>query len=445
MEKTFSQKLSYGGYLKFILPSILSLVFMSFYTTVDGFYVSHWIGPDALAAINIVIPVTCVSYGIAVMLAVGSGALVGIKMGEGKTKEAHQFFTFVTIALFIISIVLTIVGFVFLKDIMRLLGATDRLMPLVMQYGFWTVIITPPVMFKLYFEYYCRVDGKPKLAMTISISGLVLNIVLNYIFVAILDMGMDGVGIGTGLSIFLSGMIGCIYFLSGKSTTKFCKPTWAFRDFFSACFNGSSEMLIEMSTGITTFLFNITILKIVGENGISALSVITYLYYFFISFFFGISGGIAPLISYNYGARNFKNITRAIRHSAITLLWTSIVIFAISNIFAKPIIGIFTTDTNVMPLALNGLHLFSICFLFIGSNIYVSTHFTAIGNGKVSAILSVARSLVFVVIVILILPKLFGLNGVWLTVPVAEILTIGLSALYYYKNRFEWIELQTTI
>ena len=433
MEEFFSKKQTYPQFVRFVIPSIITMVFLSFYTTIDGFFVSRFVNSNALAAINIVIPITCVFFGISVMLANGSGALVGIKLGEKNEEEANSFFSFVTLVLLVISIILTILFLVFLKPILIMLGSTEKLMPYTMTYGFVTVLMIIPMMFKLYFEYYARVDGNPKLSLLMSTVGLGLNLVFDYIFIAVFKLGILGAGLGTFSSIAISALIGLIYFISDKSHLKFTKPKVDFKQLLYSCYNGSSEMFTEFSTGITTLLFNKSILVFHGENGVAAMSIITYMYYFFIAVYFGITVGISPVISFNLGAKNLEKIKENLKYSFISLGISSVLIFLISMFGGKYIILGFTADVDVYNIACFGVKLFSFCFLAISINIFMSGYFTAIGNGTISAIISILHTLVFVCIAIVTLPRFLGVSGIWLSVPVAEFLTVFFSMAFYFK------------
>ncbi|CEN22084.1 MATE family efflux transporter [Paeniclostridium sordellii] len=445
MEEVFSKKQNYKEFLKFVFPSIVTMIFLSFYTTIDGFFVSRYVNSDALASINIVIPITCIVFGISVMLATGSGALVGIKLGERDKKGANQLFSFTTVVLIIIGIALTILGVIFLKPILMFLGTTEKLLPYAKPYGIVTILMTIPMMLKLYFEYYARVDGSPKVALLMSSLGLILNIVLDFLFIGIFKMGILGAGLGTYIAITVSGLVGLIYFISSKSNLKFTKPKADFKALLNSCYNGSSEMFTELSTGITTFLFNKSILAFSGENGIAAMSIIIYIYYFFIAVYFGVSVGISPMISYNFGAKNKEKIKESLKHSFLTIGWSSIVIFLISMFLGENIIGVFTQDKQVYGIATEGIKLFSYGFLLIGLNIFMSGYFTAIGNGQISAIISVLRSLIFVVATIIILPSLIGLDGIWLAIPISELLTVFFSVFFYMKKGRDILEHEENI
>ena len=430
--KCFETKMTYFQFLRYLVPSVLTMIFLSFYTTIDGFFVSKYAGSDALAGINIVIPITCIIFGVSVMLATGAGAIIGEKLGQKKEQEANEIFSFISIVLLVFSIIFTFVGIIFLKEICIFLGSSTRLLEHVLPYAFVIFLGTIPMSFKLFFEYLVRTDGRPNIGMLMSMTGLILNVVLDYIFVALFDMGTLGAAWGTFLSITVSMLIGLGYFLK-YSHIKFCKPRLNWTVLFKSCTNGSSEMLTEMSTGITTFLFNLIIMKFFGEDGIAAVTIIMYIYYFFISFYMGIAVAIAPVVSYNVGSRNHTKIKETTRYSFITIALSSVLILAVSLLCGKQIIHLFVDGGNVFTLTWDGLKLFSPVFLFIGLNVFLSGYFTALGNGFISALISSLRSLILVVAFILILPNIIGVSGVWITMPLAEATTIFI-AIYLYQT-----------
>lgn len=432
MNTAFIQSLTYKEYLKYLLPSVISMVFLSFYTTVDGFFVSRYVNANALAAINIIIPLTCLFFGISIMLATGAGAIVGIRQGEGKHKEANQFFSFIFGVIIIVIVVLTTIGLVFLEPILKICGSTEALMPYTKPYGLWTVLMIPAMVLKLFFEYFARIDGYPKLAMAMSVSGLVANLILDWLFIVVMDMGITGAGMGTAIAMYISAFIGIYHFVFGKSNLNFVKPKIEIKNLARACYNGSSEMMTELSTGVTTLLFNLTLLKFAGENGVAAMSIITYFYYFFTAVYFGVTVAAQPVISYNVGARVQWKLKEIVRQSFVTVIWTSVVIVGISFIFAPALVGIFSEDPAVTAIAVPGFKIFCIAFLLCGINIFISGYFTAIGNGGMSAIVSFCRSLIFVIAYLALLPKVFGVSGVWMTNPMAEI-TTALIAIVLYK------------
>ena len=428
--KCFQQKMSYPQFLRYLIPSVLNMIFLSFYTTIDGFFVSKYAGSDALAGINIVIPITCVIFGTSVMLATGAGAIIGERLGQKRSREANEIFSFICLVLLGLSLFFTVGGIVLLEPICVFLGSSERLLPHVLPYAFVIFLGSVSMSFKLFFEYLVRTDGRPNMGMAMSLTGLVCNVVLDYIFVAKCGMGTLGAAWGTFLSITVSMLIGLVYFLK-FSHIRFCKPKIDWGVLTKSCTNGSSEMLTEMSTGITTFLFNLIIMKYYGEDGVAAVTIIMYIYYLFISFYMGIAVATAPIVSYNVGAENVEKIKETTRYSFVTIAVTSILILAVSLLCGRPIIHLFVGDSNVFDLTWQGLKLFSPVFLFIGWNVFLSGYFTALGNGLVSALISTLRSLILVAAFILILPPIIGVSGIWLTMPLSETVTIFIAFFLY--------------
>lgn len=420
-------------YLKFIykiIPSIMSMILLSFYSAIDGFFVARYINSDAMASINIVLPAVCLIFGTAVMLATGSSAIIGELLGQKHDHKANQIFSQTVTFLLIIGIIITLISSINLDNLAILLGSSQQLFPYVLSYLNLTIIGIIPMLFKLYFEYLARTDNNPRISLIMAITGFILNICLDYLFICYFNLGILGAGLGTTISITISMLIGLVYFLK-FSRLKFVKFKWDFLSLFKSITNGSSEMLIELSTGIVTFIFNLIVYKLYGDDGIAALTIIMYIYYFFISFFMGIAVATAPMISYNYGSKNVRKIKLILKYSFITLMITSISTILISIFGGQKIISIFVSSGNVFNISWQALNIFCWLFMFIGFNVFLSSYFTALGNGFISALISILRSLIFVVIFVVILPKLLGNNGFWLAMPASEILTLLVAFICY--------------
>lgn len=430
MIQAFSRPMSYGQYLKSLLPSVLTMIFLSFYTTIDGFFVSRYAGSDALAGINIVIPITCVTFGVAVMLATGAGAIIGEHLGRGEMEQANRIFSFMCLVLLAFSVAFTALGVAFLRPIAVLLGSSERLMPHVLPYALVVFLGTVPMAFKLFFEYLVRSDGNSKVGLAMSVAGLVLNVGLDYLFVGVYGLGTLGAAWGTTLSITASALIGFVYFLR-FGNIRFARPKADAKVLLKSCTNGSSEMFTEFSTGITTLLFNLMVMKYFGEDGVAAVTIIMYIYYFFISFYMGIAVAVAPVVSYNVGAQNPGKIREMLRYSFRTIAVTAALILAASLLGGQAIIHLFVQSGNVFDITLQALRLFSPVFVFIGFNVFLSGYFTALGNGLTSAVISLLRSLVLVVLFIAVLPLLLEENGIWLTMPFSEAATVLVAVQLY--------------
>lgn len=432
MIQCFEKPMRYRQYLQSLLPSVLTMIFLSFYTTIDGYFVSRYAGSDALAGINIVVPITCVTFGVAVMLATGAGAIIGECLGRGETERADRIFSFMCVVLLVFAAAFTAAGLLFLRPIAVLLGSSERLMPHVLPYAFVVFLSTVPMAFKLFFEYLVRSDGNASVGLAMSVVGLVLNVGLDYLFVGVLGMGTLGAAWGTCLSITASALIGLVYFLR-FGHIRFARPRADWRVLLKSCTNGSSEMFTELSTGITTLLFNLLAMRYFGEDGVAAVTIIMYIYYFFISCYMGIAVAVAPVVSYNVGAKNLDKIREQLRYSFRTITTTAALILAASLLGGPAIIHLFVENGTVFNITWEALKLFSPVFLFIGYNVFLSGYFTALGNGRTSAIISLLRSLILVVVFIAVLPLALEERGVWLTMPCSETVTV-LVALWLYRR-----------
>lgn len=434
MELEFSKKLSFIEFLKFISPAIISMIFISLYTIIDGIFVSTLVGSDALASINIILPIISIIFSIAVMFGTGGSAIISRMLGQKNIKKASEIFSFLSFTALLIGTIIGIILFIFIDDISIMLGATSKLLPYCISYGKIIALFTPVFILKSLAEYYIRTDGDFKFSLYISVMGGIINIVFDYLFIKIFNLGISGAAYATVLGVFISLIFGIVYFLKNTSTLKFIKFKFHSKTLIKTLINGSSEMVTELSTGITTLIFNVIALNYAGEDGVAALTIVLYAHFLLISTYLGFTSGISPLISYNYGANNSEKLKETFNYSKLFLIISSVLIFIVSIIFAKNIVSVFVKPDNpVYLLGLNGLKIFSIAFLFVGINIFASGLFTAFSNGKISSLISFARSFVFVIIGALILPPLFKLDGLWLVVPFAEILTILIS-IYFIKK-----------
>lgn len=433
MNSVISLDMSYPRFLKYVLPSILSMMALSFFTTVDGLFVSRFVGSEPLGAINIVVPYCCLVYAIALMLSSGAGAYVSMKLGEGKSDEAQSQFSYIFRLLLLCGLFLTVVSLIFLKPVLIFLGSTEALLPYTMVYGGVTVLTTIPMMMKLFFEFFARVDGSPQLSFWMSVSGLLLNVFFDYLLVGPMKLGILGAALGTTISIVFSVLMGLAHFSSSKAKLRFSRPQAPKGFFLRSCVNGSSQFLTEISTGVVTYLFNIQILKFQGELGVSAVTIITFMYYFYISIYMGLSSGAFPLVSYGVGAKDREGSLRISRFCYLSLLWMSVLIFFFSLTFGCNINRIFSNDPALLAIADHGNLLFSPCYLFAGVNILTAALHTSVGRGTAAATISTLRCLLFPAAAMVVLPWFFEEAGVWLAIPAGELLTLAASAILFVR------------
>ncbi|MDC4241371.1 MATE family efflux transporter [Clostridium tertium] len=436
MNNSLGKEVTFLSLIKFTLPTIIMMVFFSLYTIIDGIFVSRYIGSNALSEINIVYPVICILIGISVMMATGGSAIVAKFMGEAKDKEARESFTLITITSIIFGLIIAIFSLIFIKQIIYLLGSTDSLYENSHTYLFTMLLFTPVIILKMLFDYFLITAGNPNLGLLSAIIGGVTNIILDYVLIVPLNMGLVGAALATCIGYSLPSIIGIIYFFNKKNTLHFVKPKFNFKTILYSCSNGSSEMVTQISSAVTTFLYNIIMIKLLGENGVASITIVLYAQFLLVSAYIGFTSGVSPRISYNFGSENNEQLHKIIKYSYIFIMLFSISTFIISKYLSPLLISIFAGNgTELYDITLNGFNLFQISFLLCGVNIFTSGMFTAFSNGKVSALLSLLRTFIFLSSGIIFLPSLIGVNGVWLAVPLAEIMTLVFSLFYIYKYK----------
>lgn len=437
MSNALDHKVTTGSLLKFALPTIISNIFMGLYTTVDGVFVSRLIGTDALSAVNIIFPIIIFSNAVGAMLGTGGNAIIARKMGEGKEEEARQDLTFLSIVMVLASIVLVLLGLLFIRPLIYFLGADEALFDYCYKYAVPSLIIMPLSIFGMMSQLTFISVGKANLGLATSVMGGATNMVLDYLLIAVCDLGIAGAAIASGMGFSVPALAGVFYFLfNRKQSLYFVRPKVRTQVLLKSCTNGVSEMVGNLSNGIVTILFNNILMRLAGSNGVAAITIILYAHGILSSAFMGYSFGIAPMISYNYGKQDEKQLQSIYRISLRMIALTGIVIFFVSQLGANLLVGIFAgTNKAVFDLAVSGFRMFAVCFLFIGFNTFSSAMFTALSNGKISATLSIMRNLVFIVAVTLLLPLVIGINGVWLAIPAAELLALVMTVYYFQKMK----------
>lgn len=444
MSQSIGQDFKLFSLLKFALPSMIMMVFMSLYTIIDGVFISRLLGSNALSASNIVYPAINILIAVGIMLATGGSAVVAKKMGEGKSKEAKQSFTLLVITGVLFGAAVLIFGNVWITPLVELLGATPKIVADSVTYLSILLYFAPVCMLQMLFQTFFVTAGKPQIGLVITILGGIANAILDYVLMGPLQMGIAGAAIATGMGQMIPGVIGVLYFLITRNDLYFVKPTFNMKVLLNSCLNGSSEMVTNLSTAIVTYLFNIIMLKMLGEEGVAAITIVLYGQFLFNALYMGFSMGVAPVISFNYGSGNTKRLRRIFKICMLFIAVSSVVIMACALAGSDLIVEIFTPRTSrTFEIAATGFFLFSFNYLFAGINIFASAMFTALSDGKVSAAISFMRTFGFLVVSILLLPRLIGVNGVWLSVPAAEFLTVFVSAgfiwckkgVYHYAGR----------
>ena len=430
--------------LKFAVPTIVMTVFMSFYTMVDGLFVSNLIGTNALSAINLTAPVIQLVTAISTMLATGGSAVIMKKMGEQKTDEAKEDFTFLILVNVIVGIVMCVVGYLAMDHIFAGMNLSADVEGYCVEYLSRYLVFTVPILLMNNFTLYMIASEKANLSLICSVMGGVLNMVLDYVFIAGFDMGISGAAIATGLGYSVTAVVGLFVFIRKNSLLHFKKPVFRFKVLASAAANGCSEMATALVTGIITMMFNGTMLHYVGEDGVAAVTIIMYVLMFASSLYTGYSYGVAPMVSFYYGERSLnegniqthEKLKKLVALSMKVIAVISVVTVAASFMLTRPLVSVFARPDNpVYDLAVTGNRICTAALFFIGFNIFASGMFTALSNGVVSAILAFSRSFVFMLITMIVLPIILGVSGIWLATPVAELMALALSVFMFLKYR----------
>lgn len=435
MKIQLSDSFTYKKLLKFTFPSIIMMIFTSIYGVVDGVFVSNFAGKTPFAAINLIMPVFFIIGAIGFMIGTGGSALVARYLGEGKKEKANRTFSMLIYISLGFSVVVSVLGFIFIEPIAQLLGAEGEMLRCCVLYG----EILLPTMFAFIlqneFQAFMIVAEKPTMGLWVTVSAGVTNMVLDALFVGVFKWGLAGAAVATAMSQFVGGTIPLLYFIFSKEAPlRLCKTSVNFKDLLKACTNGSSEMMTNISMSVVTILYNFQLMKFAGENGIAAYGTIMYVNFIFISIFIGFCIGSAPVISYHFGAQNHKELKKLLKMSLMIIGAFSVAMTVISILLAKPLSQIFVGyDKELLAMTIRGFVIYCFSFLLAGFNIFGSSFFTALNDGLVSAIISFLRTLLFQVLAVMILPIFLKLDGVWFSIIVAELLSL-VSVIIFIKK-----------
>ena len=441
-DNILDQKWSAASLLRFAFPTIVMMIFLGLYTIVDTIFVAQFVNTDALSSINIVCPIINITVGLATMIATGGNAIVSRKMGAGKNQEAKEDFTLLIITGAVIGFLILLGGTIWIDNIIYALGASNLLFPYCKDYLMVLFLFIPANILQTLFSNLFVTAGKPGLGFGLSVLAGVANIILDYIFIVPCGLGIQGAALGTGFGYLIPTVAGLAYFARNKGTLSFTRPKLKLAVIGESCFNGSSEMVGQLATAVTTFLFNRTMMNLLGEDGVAAITIIIYSQFLLNTLYIGYSMGIAPIIGFNYGNRNEVQQKKVFSISMRFIAAASVLIFAVSMFGGSYIVRLFADDTSeVYQIAANGFTIFSYSFLFCGLNNFTSAMFTALSNGKVSAIISFLRTFGFITAFLLILPRFLDVTGVWLAIPIAELLTLILtiSLITKYRKHYNYL------
>ena len=434
MSHSLSKKFTFGSLLMFALPTTIMMVVMSLYTIVDGVFVSRYVSTNALSSINIVYPVINIVLGISVMLSTGSSAIVAKKMGEGRPDSARQTFTTIILLNIGLGLVIALFGNLAAVPLSRLLGASELLLEDCVPYLRWQLAFAPALMLQILFQMYFVTEGRPGIGLFLTLLAGVSNALLDYLLIVPLGLGIAGAAIATVTGYMIPAVIGLLYFACSRRSLWLVRPRMERGELKDTCINGSSEMVTNLSSGIITFLFNLAMMHFAGEDGVAAITIIQYSQFLLNALFMGFSQGVSPVISFNYGSKNHNQLKQVFRTSLIFTAVTSLATFLLAQVTGSLVVGVFARPgTAVYALARHGFTIFAFSFLFSGLTIFASALFTALSDGRISAVISFVRTFGLIITSLLVLPFLIGIDGVWLAIPIAEFGGVMLS-IYYMKK-----------
>ena len=437
MKIQLSDHFTYKKLINFVIPSIGMMMFISIYGVVDGLFVSNFAGKTAFAAINLIMPFIMVLGGMGFMIGAGGTALVAKTLGENEKEKANRYFTIMVLFTVILGAFLTLIGIVFLKPISYFLGATDDMIGDCLLYGRIVIAFTVSFMLQNLFQNFLITAEKPKLGLFATLGAGITNMVLDALFVGLFGWGVAGAAFATGISQCVGTVIPLVFFFKGKnSPLKFVKTKLEIKPILRACANGSSELMTNISSSIVSMVYNFQLIRYIGENGLSAYGVIMYVQFIFISLFIGYVIGVAPIIGFNYGAKNTAELKNIFKKSVILMGGAGVVLSILAFSLANPLAHIFVGyDAELKALTVKAFRLFAPAFLLAGLNIFASSLFTALNNGLISAIISFLRTLVFQLASVLVLPLIFDYDGIWYSITIAEIFAIIISVAFVLAKR----------
>lgn len=432
MKIQLSDHFDYKKLLQLTMPSIVMLVVTNLYTVVDGFFVSNFAGKTAFSAVNFIMPVLLIVGSIGFMMGTGGGALIAKTMGEHDRQKANQIFSMVVYLSVIIGAVLASIGVILLRPIASALGAEGELLDNSIRYG--RIILLSSPAFILQYEFQClfATANKPGLGLAITIAAGATNVVLDALLVAVIPWGLEGAAIATVIGQCVGGILPVFYF-ARKNNSLLQLGAFVFdgKAFIQVCLNGSSEMLSNISISVVGMLYNLQLLRYIGEDGVAAYGVLMYLGSIFNSIVIGYSVGIAPVISYHFGAGNTRELKNLKKRCLVVVSVFSAAMFISALALEKPLSALFVGyDKALFDLTVHAFYIYSLSFLLFGFTIFASAFFTALNNGPVSAAISFCRTMVFQVAGILLLPLFFDMEGIWWSTVIAEVLSLSASFMF---------------
>ena len=443
MNIQLSDHFTYSRLIRFVIPSVAMMIFTSIYGVVDGLFVSNFVGKTPFAAVNLIMPFCMILGAFGFMLGTGGTALVAKTLGEEKEELANQIFSMLIYFALGLGILLTILGIVFVEPIAMKMGADGEMLEYCVLYCRVVLLGLPFFMLQNMFQSFLIAAEKPQMGLVVTIAAGVTNMVLDALFIAVFQWGVAGAAAATATSQFVGGFVPFLFFArKNSSKLRLTKTKFLGKELWRTCTNGSSELVTNVSMSLVGMLYNIQLMKLAGENGVAAYGVIMYVNFIFIAIFLGYSFGTAPIVAFNYGARNTEELQNVLKKSLKLILGTGITLTAAAMLLSGTLSRIFVGyDAELYAMTVRGFRLYTISYLLCGFNIYGSSFFTALNNGIVSALISFLRTVVFEVAAILLLPLIFKLDGIWCAITVAELASLTITAIFFFalRKRYQYL------
>ena len=440
MRIQLSDHFNYGRLLRFTLPSIIMMIFTSVYCAVDGLFVANFVGITQFAALNLIFPFVQLLGCIGFMFSSGGSALVSATLGMKQKEKSNRIFSMLTYVVIGTGIVIALLGIIFVRPVAVWMGADQDILPYCVIYGRILLAATPGLMLQVLFQSFLVTAEKPGLGLLVTVIAGIGNILLDALFILVFRWGLAGAAAATGISQCISGFIPLVYFSrKNNSLLRLCRAKIDLRALFRICTNGLSELVTNISMSVVSILYNFQLMKLAGENGVAAYGAVMYINFAFAAIFIGYSIGVAPVIGFHYGAQNHSELKGLFRKSNTLVAATSIALAASAFLLAEPMARLFVgSEPALLEITVTAFRFFSLAVLFAGFSIFGSAFFTALNNGVVSAAISFLRTLVFQILLVLLLPIFFDLDGVWLSLGLAEILATIVTIIFYSAKRSDY-------
>ncbi len=437
MRIQLSDHFSYGKLLRFTLPSIVMMIFTSIYGVVDGLFVSNFVGKNSFAAVNFIMPFLMILGTVGFVFGAGGSALIAKTLGEGDRRKANRIFSLLVYSALICGVVIGVIAFAAMRIVASGLGAEGELLENCVIYGRFIAVSLPAFILQMSFQSFFISAEKPQLGLLTTIASGVTNMLLDALFVGAFRWGIEGAALATGISQAVGGIVPLLYFFRKNDSLLQLGKTEFDKSVLGKTFtNGSSELMSNLSMSLVGMLYNMQLMKYAGEDGVAAYGVLMYVCMIFIAVFIGYSVGSAPVVGYHYGAGNHAELTNLLKKSFVIIMIMSICMLLLAEVLGTPLAKIFVGyDEGLFALTQRGFQIFSFSFLFSGVAIYGSSFFTALSNGPVSALIAFLRTLVFQIAAVLLLPLIWGIDGIWVSIVVAEMAACVVSLVFIVAKR----------